>query len=72
MGKTLLIGIAAAMLSGCGLLTSKVAEEVAPLVEDYCESESFAQRRVYRDTINAELAESGHSVEITCAGDPVD
>ena len=69
MWKLILSLVAIVGLSGCSLLTERVAEKVAPLVVDYCEKETQAQRDVNRAVINAELQPFGHSVAITCAGD---
>ena len=56
-------------LSGCALLGQPVAEKVAKAVDTYCE-EPYQARQLYRRTVNGELAAAGHSVVITCAGDP--
>lgn len=62
----LLIGISS---SACALLGDPVAEKVAEAIDRYCE-EPLGARELYRATINAELADEGHSLVVTCAGDP--
>ena len=54
--------------SGCTLFGEKIAGEVANAIGDYCQ-ESQAQRAIYRDQVNAELAADGHQISISCAGD---
>lgn len=54
--------------SGCTLFGEKIASEVANVIDDYCQ-ESQAQRAIYRDQVNAELAAEGHQISISCAGD---
>ena len=68
MKKTRLL-VLAALLGGCSIFGDPIAEKVADAVDRYCE-EPFSQRQVYRETINAELAGEGHSVTVTCNGDP--
>ena len=68
MKRTLLLTTAIA-LSGCTLFGEPISEKVADVIDRYCE-EPYSQRQVYRETINAELAGEGHSVEVTCNGDP--
>lgn len=56
-------------LSGCSLFGG-VVEKIADTVDDYCTKEPYSQREVYRESINAELAPKGHSVNVQCNGDP--
>ncbi len=58
------------IVPGCALLGEPIAEKVADVIDDYCK-EPLSARQVYRDTVNRELAAEGHSVSVTCAGDPV-
>ena len=55
--------------TGCSIIGQPIAEKVADVVDKYCE-EPFTQRLVYRETVNDELAGEGHSIEVTCNGDP--
>ena len=57
------------LASGCSVLGEPVAEKVADAIDKYCE-EPFNQRQVYRESINAELLGEGHSIAVTCSGDP--
>lgn len=61
-----MVGVA---LVGCASLLSPVAEKVADGVEKYCE-EPYSFRSIYRNTVNAELAGTGHTVHVHCSGDP--
>lgn len=70
MEKILLLTTAIA-LGGCTLFGEPIAEKVADVVDRYCE-EPYSQRLVYRETVNAELAGEGHSIDVTCNGDPED
>ena len=70
MRTTILLALAA-LASGCSLLGQPIAEKVADVVDTYCD-EPLSARQVYRETVNAELAAEGHSIEVTCAGDPGD
>lgn len=63
------VGIGFAFVAGCQLLGAPIAEKVADVVDDYCK-EPFGARQLYRDTVNSELAAEGHSIEVSCAGDP--
>lgn len=67
--RMLAIVIAIAVLSGCSVIGAPIAEKIATGVERYCE-EPYAYRNDYRNTINAQLTESGHQVHVHCAGDP--
>lgn len=58
-----------ASIGACALIGQPIAEEVAKVIDDYCQ-EPFSARQVYRDTVNRELAANGHSISVTCAGDP--
>ena len=62
-------GSIGAMVQGCAVLTGQVAEKVAIAVERYCE-EPLSYRQVYRNTVNSELATTGHVVHVHCSGDP--
>ena len=68
MKKTRLL-VLAALLSGCTLFGDPIAEKVADVIDRYCD-EPFSQRQVYRETVNLELAGEGHSIDVTCNGDP--
>ena len=57
--------------SSCTLFGDRIASEVANVIDDYCQ-ESQAQRAIYRDQVNAELAAEGHRISISCAGDTPD
>jgi len=70
MRKTSLL-ILAALTSGCSLLGQPIAERVADVIDTYCE-EPFSARQVYAETVNAELAVDGHSIDVDCSGDPED
>lgn len=56
------------VISGCGLL-QPAAEKIASGVEHYC-VEPLSARVIIRDSINAELAASGHVVHVHCSDDP--
>lgn len=69
----LLIIVCALIVTGvnsCALIGTPVAEKLAGLVTTYCENEPYSARSVYRNSVNAVLEPSGHSVEVTCSGDP--
>ena len=69
---TVLVGAAVAgvlVLGGCSILGQPIAEKVADGIERYCQ-EAYEQRHVYRHSINTELAAEGHSIVVTCRGDP--
>lgn len=68
MKKVLSIFACAFMLSGCSIFGEKIAGEVASVIDDYCKEPQQA-REVYRASINAELAQDGHAILVTCAGD---
>lgn len=55
----------------CSIIGAPIAEKIASGVEKYCE-EPYAYRNDYRNTVNAQLTESGHQVHVHCAGDPAD
>ena len=57
-----------ASLSGCAFV-APAADKIADGVRIYCQ-EPANSRAIVRDTINRELAADGHSVRVTCAGDP--
>lgn len=57
------------LLTGCAALIAPVTENIAKGVERYCE-EPYSYRSVYRNTVNAELAGTGHQVHVHCSGDP--
>lgn len=54
-------------LMGCATVTEKIAEGVTT----YC-FQPLAYRLIYRNTVNAGLAGTGHNVHVHCAGDPDD
>lgn len=58
------------VISGCGYL-QPAAKKIASGVEHYC-VEPYVARTVIRDSINAELAASGHVVHVHCSGDPIE
>ena len=67
--KTLLLTIAlASLISGCALF-GEAADKVANGVEKYCE-QPYLYRSDFRNTINASLTGTGHTVHVHCAGDP--
>lgn len=70
MRKTLLL-TTTTLLGACTLFGDPVAEKVADAIDSYC-NEPLNARQVYRDAINDKLAEHGHRIEVTCAGDPED
>lgn len=57
------------LLAGCSILGEPIAEKVAEAIDRYCE-EPYRQRHVYRHGINTQLAAEGHSIVVTCFGDP--
>lgn len=56
-------------LAGCAIFNEEVTPRVAKAVRLYC-GEPFDVRQVVRKEVNRELAQDGHSVAVTCAGDP--
>jgi hypothetical protein len=64
-----LLAIVAASATSCALFAGPIAEKIASGVEKYCE-EPLAYRQLYRNTINASLAHTGHLVHVHCSGDP--
>jgi len=62
--------MAAGLLQSCALISGPVAETIASGVEKYCD-EPLGYREIYRNTVNAQLAHTGHLVHVHCAGDPV-
>lgn len=70
-GKLLAAATMCLMLAvgACALIGDPIAEKVADVIDDYCK-EPYQARQLYRDTINSELAPLGHSIEVTCIGDP--
>jgi hypothetical protein len=61
--------VSAGAIGSCAALLSPVAEKVADGVEKYCE-EPYSFRSIYRNTVNAELVGTGHTVHVHCSGDP--
>ena len=59
------------IVGGCTLFGQPIADKVADAIDSYCNEPLYA-RQVYRDAINDELADDGHRIEVTCAGDPGD
>lgn len=66
---TLVVVLIVALVSGCGVLAPRTTEAVTKAVNLYCD-EPAAARQLYRDTINTALAADGHTITLTCAGDP--
>jgi len=66
--RTLLLLLAVLCAAGCSYL-EPAADKVADGVRIYC-GEPAQSRTIVRDAINAELRADGHSVRVTCAGDP--
>ena len=64
----LMLGLSAA--SGCSYL-QPAADKIADGVRVYC-TEPLQSRELIRATVNNELREDGHSVRVSCAGDPTD
>ena len=58
-----------AVASGCALLGQPIADKVADAIDSY-RNEPLNACQAYRDAINDELADAGHRIEVTCAGDP--
>lgn len=67
--KKFAIILLALTLSGCGLF-GEVTEKVVDVVDEYCTRSTFQERQVIRDNINNALDAKGHSITVTCAGDP--
>lgn len=63
------VAVSAGIAQGCAALIAPVAEKVAIAVERYCE-EPLSYRQIYRNTVNSELATTGHVVHVHCSGDP--
>lgn len=57
-------------VKGCALVGKPAADKIAEVVTAYCESETYEARKLYRNTINDSLRLAGHSVQVSCAGDP--
>lgn len=57
-------------LSGCAVF-GQAAEKIADGVEVYCE-QPYVYRSQFRNTVNAQLGGTGHTVHVHCAGDPAD
>lgn len=57
------------LVAGCSIFGEPIAEKVAKAIDRYCE-EPYQQRHVYRHSINSQLAAEGHSIVVTCSGDP--
>lgn len=57
------------LLSGCTTLFGNVYDHVGDAVNNYCEKESYAQRVVYYEEINARL-NNGNHIGVICSGDP--
>lgn len=69
--KTFLTAIALGVLiSGCAIF-DQAADKIADGVQVYCE-QPYVYRSDFRNTINAQLGGTGHSVHVHCAGDPAD
>ena len=68
MKKLIIASLSLAVLSGCAF-AQRGADQLAKGVRIYCD-EPYQARLVVRDTVNRSLAADGHSVTVTCAGDP--
>jgi len=55
------------LMTGCISLGDKTADEIAPLIDKYCEEIIPAVRADLRHRINQKS--NGHQVKITCEGD---
>ena len=66
--KAISVIVLAFVISGCSVFGQRISEEVADVVDKYCEEPQNA-REVYREQVNAELSQYGHSIQVTCAGD---
>lgn len=63
-----ILGIFAILLiSGCSLVTPKVAPQVAKAVNRYC-LEPLAERQLIRAQVNGMI--TPNTVKVTCEGDP--
>ncbi len=70
MKKTSLLLVVALLTTGCSILQEEIAPKVADAVRTYCQEPQGA-RELIREAVNTELAEDGHTVRVTCAGDAV-
>jgi len=61
--------VSASLAQGCAIFAGPIAEKIASGVEKYCE-EPLSYRQLYRNTVNASLAHTGHLVHVHCSGDP--
>jgi uncharacterized protein YceK len=57
--------VACILMAGCATVAEKIAEGVTV----YC-VHPLPYRLIYRNTVNAQLAATGHKVHVHCAGDP--
>jgi hypothetical protein len=58
----------ALLISGCALF-GEAADKIADGVVKYCE-QPYLYRSDFRNTINAQLTNTGHTVHVHCVGDP--
>lgn len=65
--KTAILSLVIVTLTGCSLVTPKVAPQVAKAVNRYCE-EPLSERLVIRETVNGMI--QPNTIKVTCAGDP--
>lgn len=69
MNRTFLLAITLAfVIAGCAVF-GQVAEKIAVGVEKYCE-QPYLYRSDFRNTVNAQLTGTGHTVHVHCSGDP--
>lgn len=59
--------LAIVLLSGCSVISGKVAPKVASAVNRYCQ-EPYSERQLIREEVNKMTAP--HLVRVSCAGDP--
>ena len=52
-------------MQGCSTINKNIVRGV----NAYC-NEPYADRQLVRSLVNASLVESGHSIAVTCEGDP--
>ena len=67
--KKISILLAAALLaSGCSIFP-QLTDKIVDGVDEYCTRLTPAERSVIRANVNDALAEKGHSIAVSCAGD---
>lgn len=65
--KVVAISLMIMSLTGCSLITPKVAPQVAKAVTRYCQ-EPLAERQLIRAQVNGMI--TPNTVKVTCVGDP--